>query len=281
MLGSFYHKSIKISSFSKLVDKIWTYFFGTADLHSHIRFRAFSKYLQHTEKNIEIGAGDGIMSFQFYLKTGKKIRAVSYEEKDYQKGLELRKKTGLKGVTFLKGDALKLSGIKRNYYDQCLLIDVLEHVSSDKLALKKINRILKNKGYFIISVPTPRYNRDVSRHFAEIVGHVREGYYIKDLQKLLISTGFKVLDYHYYTKRIASRVCYYFYGGNLEKNKGSISSKLYNFTLKSKTAGLRRLARILKRISVPVFYLISMLDNFDCREGGSSLTLLSQKYKNV
>lgn len=65
MVGKFYHKTIHGNFLSQILDRFWTFLFGTADLHSHIRYRNISQYFQNTEKNIEIGAGSGLRNYEF------------------------------------------------------------------------------------------------------------------------------------------------------------------------------------------------------------------------
>lgn len=52
---------------------LYTLIFGAIDFHSHIRYRAVKKFLESSSKNVEVGAGIGLMSFQFVLNFKKPI----------------------------------------------------------------------------------------------------------------------------------------------------------------------------------------------------------------
>ena len=51
------------------ISKIYTLLFGIGDFHTHIRFRAVKNLFQQKDRNVEIGAGSGVMSIGFYYST--------------------------------------------------------------------------------------------------------------------------------------------------------------------------------------------------------------------
>jgi ubiquinone/menaquinone biosynthesis C-methylase UbiE len=188
--------------------KLYYRLFGVLDLHSHIRWQAIKPYVdKFLNKNAEIGGGWGVMSFEFVKTTGKSIDCIEVDSKVLQLGRELANKAGIKGVRFVEDSLPRLSKLERNYYDQVLLIDVLEHVKEDLESLITINSILKRGGYLIISVPTTYYPRYFSYNFADKIGHVREGYSIETLQKLLNYSGFKIIRWSYHTNFLSPYLC--------------------------------------------------------------------------
>ncbi len=280
MVGRFYYKTIAGNSFYQTCARLWVYLFGTLDFHSHIRYLNIKRYFRKTERNIEIGAGDGLMSGEFFLKTHKPILAVSYLREEVIRGKKLMRQTGMKAVDFVQGDALKLTNIRKNYYDQCLLIDVLEHVGDDKLVLRNINKILKAGGYLVLSVPTPNYPKKISREYAKTVGHVRDGYFPEDIERLLKINGFRVVKWHYYSNRLTSWICNIIYGKPEEQKY--FFSKLFSCLQSSGSNSLpQRAARVLKRASIPIFYLISFFDQYYSTDYAGSLAVSAQKIKDV
>lgn len=285
MVGRCYAKTIETDSLSNILRKVYGFLFGTLDLHSHIRYRAVKRYFQDKNRNIEIGAGDGQMIFQFHLDTKKKIVGVSLLKEEVDRALAIRDQLGTKGVTFIQGDLLKLKNIKTNYYGQCLLIDVLEHIGDDRLALRNINKLLVLGGYLIISVPTPNYPKNFGKRYAKTIGHVRDGYFIDDIKALLEDGSFKLIKWRYYTNNLASKLCSFWYGGFLEKIKedksyGAVTKQLISSVIFSEKGVVKR-ALIVKYVLMPLFNFISLFDFLSSSENASSLALLAQKVRSV
>jgi SAM-dependent methyltransferase len=105
-------------------------------------------------------------------------------------------------------------------FDQVLAIDVLEHIDDDALAMEQIAQALAPGGRLVVSVPTPRYPRVFGRAFREHLGHVREGYYLEDIEPKLAAAGLKVTEHRYYTGRWVSRGCRLFYGSGIPYHFG-------------------------------------------------------------
>lgn len=155
------------------------------------------------------------MSFMFVRTTGKSIDCVEMDSKLIQLGRRLADRAGIREIRFIEDSLPKLSKLKRNYYDQILLIDVLEHIKEDLESLITINSLLKMGGNLIISVPTPSYPKYFGRKFANEIGHVRDGYLIGDLERLLNWSGFKIVAWSYHTNFLSPYLCELWYKYNL------------------------------------------------------------------
>lgn len=70
--------------------------------------------------------------------------------------------------------------------DTILSTQVIEHIEDDHAVAREFHRLLKPGGHLLITVPQPPEPFDQP-------GHVREGYYQKDLESLLIPAGFEPL----------------------------------------------------------------------------------------
>ena len=158
------------------------------------------------------------MSFAFVRTTGKSIDCVEMDSKIIQLGRRLTDRAGIKELRFIEDSLPRLSKLKRNCYDQILLIDVLEHIKEDLESLITINSLLKMEGNLIISVPTPNYPKYFGRKFADEIGHVRDGYLIGDLEKLLNWSGFKIVAWCYHTNFLSPYLCELWYKYNLPIN---------------------------------------------------------------
>lgn len=151
------------------------------------------------------------MSFEFVKITGKPIDCVDIDSKLISFGKELANKAKISKVRFIEDSLPNLSKLKRNYYEQVLLIDVLEHVHEDLESLMTINSILKKDGILIISVPTPLYPKYFGYEFANKIGHVRDGYTIEELEELLTESGFEIVNWSYHTNFLSPYLCSIWY----------------------------------------------------------------------
>jgi len=131
------------------------------------------------------------MVFEFVKVFNKPIDCVEPGPAEIRVGETIAKKLGLdKKVRFIRDSLPKLSTIRRRY-EQAFLIDVLEHVEEDFESLIRINTILELGEVLVISVPTPNYPKYFGREFVERIGHVRDGYTIEELRRLLEASGFR------------------------------------------------------------------------------------------
>jgi hypothetical protein len=56
---------ISKSMLKRIAYAIYYLLMGCMDFHSHVRWRALKRFLLPLDRNIELGAGIGLMSFQF------------------------------------------------------------------------------------------------------------------------------------------------------------------------------------------------------------------------
>lgn len=214
-LGSFLYKYYFRRSKSRIKHllALYTAIFGINDFHSHIRWRAIKRALLPCFRNIEVGAGYGLMSFQFIFTFKKPILVLTYTPDEYDEALSIiRTIPLLKSYASLdKGDAQNLEHLPSNYFDQVLLIDVLEHIKDDDKAVKEVHRILKSGGRVIVSVPTPNYPYYFTQEFDYKIGHLR--HYTPNMIKILFEkNGFKTLLLSSHTTSLTGVLSYIWYG---------------------------------------------------------------------
>lgn len=118
----------------------------------------------------------------------------------------------------------------KNSFDIVICLSVLEHIKKDQKVLKEISRVLKKKGELVLTIPsqnfrliTPRIGKCIKIvntlfksgfpssdseyvHFGlEGIGHVRRGYTIPNIQKMLIKEKLKIVfskSYWHFPSRI-------------------------------------------------------------------------------
>ena len=77
--------------------------------------------------------------------------------------------------------------------DAAILVNVLEHIEDDRLALSDIKKILKPGGYMLLFVPALRI---LYSEFDKLVGHYRR-YHRDELGQMVSDTGFEIISNKY------------------------------------------------------------------------------------
>ena len=112
----------------------------------------FSKYLgrKDRKKILEIGCGTG-----FVLKGLSRFTNLElYGAELYIEGLKFAKKR-LPEAEFIQLDAKDIP--YEAYFDAVGAFDVLEHIDEDILIMKNVNKSLRSKGLFFITVPQHKW----------------------------------------------------------------------------------------------------------------------------
>lgn len=192
--------------------RVYRRLFGIEDYHSHFRWNAIKRYLDPTAKRIlEVGAHSGLVTFEVAKRNpGATIIASEFDAERLADAETIRAGLGVTNVELSQADLRELA-VDSASFDQALLIDVLEHIDDQETAVAHLADAIKPGGSLVVSVPTPNYPRVFGRAFHEEIGHVRDGYWLEDLQAVLEPAGFRVEAHHYYTGKAASRGCSLFY----------------------------------------------------------------------
>jgi SAM-dependent methyltransferase len=192
--------------------RLYRRMFGAEDMHSHYRWDAVAPLIDlNASRTLEVGGGDGRISFEVVLRGhAGPIVMTEFNDASVAEAKAIARAGGFENVDVSQKDLRQL-GMGPGF-DQVLAIDVLEHIDDDVSAIEQISDALLPGGRLVVSVPTPRYPRIFGREFHEKLGHVRDGYWLEDLQAKLASHGLRVIEHRYYTGRWVARACKAFYG---------------------------------------------------------------------
>jgi ubiquinone/menaquinone biosynthesis C-methylase UbiE len=182
---------------------------GTLDFHSIFRVLAIKSAIKNVTPTVDVGAAKGDMTIELALanfSNSSAIDALVYDKNDITDFRLKLRSFNIQNINILQDDAQLLSNIKDNYAQQVLLLDVLEHVENDTLAIKAAYRVLKKGGCLIISVPTHYYPLYFGERFDRILGHKRH-YFYEEIKPLLENNGFKIEEFFYYTSAVPSHYC--------------------------------------------------------------------------
>ena len=140
--------------------------------------------LYNNQTVLEIGSSNGWLISD--LK--KKFKKINYVGADVVKlPIEKLAKRYLK-IPFLRFDITK-NPLKKIKFDNIIMLNVLEHIKNDELALKKARNLLKKNGKIFIEVPANQFLYD---SYDKQLMHFRR-YSMSSLLKKLKKNGYDVI----------------------------------------------------------------------------------------
>jgi len=125
------------------------------------------------------------------IKIEKKIKECWTLDLDKEKIKKAEKYT--EKTKYLYGDIYDKSLLKNKKFDKAVMLEVLEHLKEDLLALKRVNSLLKVGGDLIISVPNDNLLHLINP--VKYTQHERH-YSNKMIKKVLHDAGFKIKDFN-------------------------------------------------------------------------------------
>lgn len=173
------------------------------------RARVIMGYLnpKKNERVLDAGCGIGYYSFELATKFACKVDGVDIDAEDIELAKQIIKKTHVPNMEFSVCDISELK-FGDETFDKVILSEVLEHITDDIGVLNELYRVLKPKGYLILSTPyvdtMVDYTEQKSKIYKELDiegGHVRNGYSFEKLSKILRDVGFNVEEYTYVIKK--------------------------------------------------------------------------------
>ena len=127
-----------------------------------VALEAYLSKIPEIKKIIEIGAGFGRFT-PFYSFRAKKVILTDPSAKLLKIA---RKALKEKNVKFIQSSAENLQGrLKGSTADLVVLVRVLHHIKKPEEAIKEANRLLKNKGFFILEYPNKAHFKARAREF--------------------------------------------------------------------------------------------------------------------
>ena len=146
---------------------------------------------------LEIGSGIGNIS-QLVINDGHSTTLSDYNEEYYEK---LKKKFSQnKNVREIVSIDLLDPNFENKYsaykekFDSIFLLNVIEHIKDDELAVKNCNYLLKNKGHLVLLAPAYSW---LYSSFDKQLGHYRR-YSLDSLKDLLKKENFGILSGSYF-----------------------------------------------------------------------------------
>jgi len=124
-----------------------------------------NKMVFFTDKKIlDLGCGDGVLTFELYKKGAECYGVDSSEEAiDYAK----KKHNWLKSKALFYVESCTKTHFKDAFFDGIISSDVIEHLNEPEMMLSEIHRLLKPGGIAVISTPIKftKYPSDLMHSF--------------------------------------------------------------------------------------------------------------------
>jgi 2-polyprenyl-3-methyl-5-hydroxy-6-metoxy-1,4-benzoquinol methylase len=217
-IGSAYWR-ISTSRLSALIIRC----LGTLDLHTHLRLRPILDFFRdHVKAGVncrvlEIGCGDGVNAFELAKLARRQrvtlfYRGLDIDPEGLEKANRLAQRLKLdRDLQFLQSDANSIRSLGAEPWDIVILADVLEHLEAPEALLRDIRPALRAGGFFLVSVPTPHYERVFGAAFHRKIGHVRSGYRLEEINALFADIGGHLVCHRYTTGLVGRLGCAAYY----------------------------------------------------------------------
>ena len=177
---------------------------------SRILARKTLRFFQQKEKGLllDVGCSHGAYSFEL-ARRGFTVIGIDTNEESIYVAQKIKGHLDLQNVNFLRMDILS-NNFSEKKFDFIIIFETLEHIKEDGRGIQELNRILKDNGTLILSVP---YAENV-QEYDEPVGacrikegtricigeggsHYRDGYNLGRMKILLEKNGFFVENWEY------------------------------------------------------------------------------------
>jgi len=243
------------------------------------KVRLIRKRIDFSGKTVlDLGSSHGTVSLQLKKLGGEWIHA----DLDRENLESSRPVLGSKLIRI----GTKTLPLRQESVDMVLALDFLEHVREDGAILKEAHRVLRSGGQIVIS--TPHYGaRQLLNRIKpglglkpEIYGHVRPGYSLPELTKLLEQNGFRTEHASTYAKfltewmELTLNLMYIRKNRNINSNRrtGAISPQSQH-----EISRHSRLLTFYARVVYPIVYAITRLDHLLFWKKGYATLVIGRK----
>ena len=149
---------------------------------------------------LDIGCGNGFFTTKA-AQRGSNCLGITIHEWEKIKCDEMRHFISISDKQ-LQFKVIKLNELAKlknynNYFDQILMLDMLEHVIDDVGSLQNAHSLLSNNGLIFVSVPNRNFEfNSTAVHVSRFENgwHVRHGYTFEQIEKKLELVGFEPID---------------------------------------------------------------------------------------
>lgn len=186
-----------------LLERLYIRVFGFPSTAKQQQAREIFRILKQQRFNsvLDIGCAHGYYAIRIAKEHPNcRVKGISIHNEELIIAESMRNTFHQSNLSFENKDIMK--GLPEKY-DAILLLQVIEHLPDQLGALKQIRKQLNKNGILIVTGPnieSPLLKW--SKNYVQVDSHIREGYTIKELNRLLKDTGFTVTRIEYISKDI-------------------------------------------------------------------------------
>lgn len=140
---------------------------------------------------LDVGCGIGDLGFML-AEQGAHVVGFELDTVKVERANQIARKWGFSAehLQFIAGDATKLAQMDIGQFDAIFCLALLEHIQDDIGLLNQMQHMLRPDGFLMLEVPSAT-RKTIPEVEAED-GHVRPGYFFKEVPGLLAQAGFRV-----------------------------------------------------------------------------------------
>lgn len=218
-------------------DRISYYMYKIGKAEHFVRMMEWKKLLEFLdpkkgEKILDIACGKGMLSLRI-AKKGCEVYGIDLSDVAINQAKYISEQDAIKNCDFMVGNAEKLP-YPNDYFDKIVCSSALEHFDNDLMALKEMDRVLKDKGILSISMDSLTYPIDDElKETHSKLYHVINYYKYENIESKLDKTSLKIDKFNFcINSRFTSYLYNLFFIKNykqLEKDNTKERASLKNF----------------------------------------------------
>lgn len=238
-------------------EKTWSLLLFSKSVLKQRKFREITEFVGETSNLhcLDLGADNGVISYLLRERGGSWKSA----DLDEQAVCSIRQ--------LVKEDVFQINGISTtfndNEFDRVVIVDLLEHIETEREFIEELFRIIKPGGELIINVPQIKNSLLRKLRLAigqtdEKHGHLRPGYTVEQLA-VLLKDKFQIINHKSYSKFFSEFIDTLINFGLSFVKKGETSSQKGILVTEKDLRKYQKMFRVYSVI-YPVLWVLSKLD---------------------
>lgn len=238
-------------------EKTWSLLLFSKSVLKQRKFREITEFVGETSNLhcLDLGADNGVISYLLRERGGSWKSA----DLDEQAVCSIRQ--------LVKEDVFQINGISTtfndNEFDRVVIVDLLEHIETEREFIEELFRIIKPGGELIINVPQIKNSLLRKLRLAigqtdEKHGHLRPGYTVEQLA-VLLKDKFQIINHKSYSKFFSEFIDTLINFGLSFVKKGETSSQKGILVTEKDLRKYQKMFRVYSVI-YPVLWVWSKLD---------------------
>jgi 2-polyprenyl-3-methyl-5-hydroxy-6-metoxy-1,4-benzoquinol methylase len=155
---------------------------------------------------LDVGCAQGHYSVRIARRyPNSRVKGTDLNKEKLDTAILVKKTFGLKNLNFEQTDVCTSNA--KDKYDLVLLLQVIEHLENDRMALGRIRQVIDGKGHLIITAPNIHSSIvEWNKRHLTVAGHWRDGYSDNELARKVTEANFKIEEIRHISGTIGQLV---------------------------------------------------------------------------